>query len=94
MIYVIHQLCMKVWESGEWPDDWTKSVFISLPKKGYLSIGSNYRTISLASHESKILLSVIVKIVQKWHVINTEPFVLRLCCLHQNVQRRLLLADG
>ena len=64
MIEVIRQLCIEVWGTGEWPVDWTKSVFIPRPKKGDLSVYSNYRTISLVSHASKILLSVIMARIQ------------------------------
>jgi len=64
MVEVIHQLCLEVWETGEWPSDWTKSVFVPLPKKGDLLVCSNYRTISLVSRGSKILLSVIMSRIQ------------------------------
>ena len=60
MVDIIYQLCLEVWDTGEWPTDWTQSVFIPLPKKGDLSVCSNYRTISFVSHASKILLSVIM----------------------------------
>ena len=74
MLGVIHQLCLEVCETGEWPVDWTKSVFIPLPKKGDLSVCSNYRTISLVSHASKILLSVIMARIQN-HVNREIPDV-------------------
>jgi len=52
-------LCQKVWESGVWPGDWMKSIFIPIPKKGDLKECANYRTIVLISQASKILIKVI-----------------------------------
>ena len=55
----LHQICLGLWETGDWPEDWTESVFIPLLKKGDLKQCSNYRTIALVSHDSKILLRII-----------------------------------
>lgn len=63
-IDIYHALCKKIWKSGKWPDDWKKSIYIPLPKKGDLQLCSNYRTISLISHASKILLKIIMKRMQ------------------------------
>ena len=52
------KLCNDVWSSGVWPSVWTQSLIIPLPKKGNLKSCCNYRTISLISHPSKILLKV------------------------------------
>ena len=60
MTDVIHQMYLDIWDTGQWPTDWTQSVFIPLPKKGDPTICGNYRTISLVSHASKIFLSVII----------------------------------
>jgi exonuclease III len=57
---VMHRICEDVWETGEWPTDWGLSTFIPIPKKGDLSQCANYRTISLVSHASKILLRIIL----------------------------------
>ena len=54
-----HKLCTKVWNEKEWPDDWVKSVFIPIPKKGDTLRCNNNRTIALISHSSKILLKII-----------------------------------
>ncbi|CAH1266623.1 Hypp3444 [Branchiostoma lanceolatum] len=56
-----HELCRKIWEEKKWPKEWTQSLVIPLPKKGNLRQCQNYRTISLISHPSKILLRVILK---------------------------------
>ena len=60
----LHAILTEIWESGEWPDDWTQSVFIPIPKKGNLCDRENYRTIALVSHTSKILLRVILNRIQ------------------------------
>ena len=53
-------ICNKIWQSGEWPTTWTQSLIITLPKKGNLQECQNYRTISLISHPSKVLLKIIL----------------------------------
>jgi len=55
----LHRIIECVWESGQWPEDWTRSTFIPLYKKGDPTQCSNYRTISMISHASKVLLKVI-----------------------------------
>ena len=55
------RLCTKILETGQWPHDWKRAIFIPLPKKGDLQLCSNDRTISLFSHAGTILLKVIVK---------------------------------
>ena len=59
------ELCNKIWTTGVWPEDWITSVFITLPKKGDLGNCDNYRTISLISHASKILLYIILNRLQQ-----------------------------
>ena len=53
-------VCSKIWRTGEWPTPWTQSLVITLPKKGNLQQCQNYRTISLISHPSKVLLKIIL----------------------------------
>jgi len=57
----MHRICVAIWETGEWPEEWTFSTFIPLPKKGDLKQCLNYRTIALVSHTSKILLWMILE---------------------------------
>ena len=57
--FMMHKLCCKVWNTKQWPEDWRRAVFITLPKKDDLLDCNNYRTISLISHASKILLKII-----------------------------------
>ena len=51
--------CNKIWRTGEWPTTWTQSLVITLPKKGNLQLCQNYRTISLISHPSKVMLIIL-----------------------------------
>ena len=53
-------LCQKIWEQKKWPEEWTQSLVIPLPKKGNLRKCQNYRTISLISHPSKVMLRIIL----------------------------------
>jgi len=55
----MHRIFVAIWETGEWPEEWTFSTFILLPKKGDLKHCANYRTIALVSHANKILLRII-----------------------------------
>jgi len=54
----MHRICVAIWESGGWPEEWTFSTFIPLPKKDDLKQCKNYKTIALVSHASKILLRI------------------------------------
>ena len=53
-------ICNQIWRDVKWPENWTKSLVITLPKKGDLKMCNNYRTLSLISHPSKVLLRVIL----------------------------------
>ena len=55
---VLHSLCRQIWKTQQWPQDWKRSVFISIPKKGNTKQCSNYHTIALFSHASKIILKI------------------------------------
>ena len=57
---VYHVLCKNIWHRKQWPKDWKRGVFLPLPKKGDLQLCSKYRTISLISHASKIMLTIIM----------------------------------
>ena len=60
MIDALHTICQKIWQTGEWPTQWTQSLVITLPKKGNLQQCNNYRTISLICHPSKVMLRIIL----------------------------------
>ena len=50
---VLHSICQQIWKTQQWPQDWKRSVFIPIPKKGNAKECSNYCTIALTSHASK-----------------------------------------
>ena len=52
-VKVLHSMCQQTWKTQQWPQDWKKSVFIPIPKKGNAKECSNYHTIALISHTSK-----------------------------------------
>ena len=60
MVKMMTKICNIIWKTGIWPKSWTQSLVITLPKKGNLKQCNNYRTISLISHPSKILLRIIL----------------------------------
>ena len=71
VIQILLDICKKIWETGIWPSDWTKSMIISLHKKGSKQKCENYRTISLISHSSKIMLKIILNRLKHY----TEEFI-------------------
>lgn len=60
----LHELILCVWENGEWPEEWTQTAFVPLHKKGDPGQCSNYRTIALVSHASKVLLKIVLERIQ------------------------------
>ena len=59
VVKVLHSICQQVWKSQQWPQDWKRSVFIPVPKKGNAKQCSNYRTIALISQASKVMLKIL-----------------------------------
>ena len=57
-VKVPHSVCQQIWKTQQWPQDWKRSVFIPIPKKGNATERSNYRTIALISHASKVMLKI------------------------------------
>ena len=57
-IKVLHSVCQQVWKTQQWLQAWKRSVFIPIPKKGNATECSNYRTIALISHASKVMLKI------------------------------------
>ena len=55
-VKVLHSICQQIWKTQQWPQDWKRSVFIPIPKKGIAKKCSNYCTIALISHSSKVML--------------------------------------
>jgi len=58
-VKVLHSICQHIWKTQQWPQDWKTSVFIPIPKKGNTKECSNYRTIALISHASKVMLKIL-----------------------------------
>ena len=58
-VKVLHSICQQIWKIQPWPQDWKRSVFIPIPKKGNAKECSNYRTITLILHNSKVMLKIL-----------------------------------
>ena len=56
---VLHSICQQIWKTQQWPQDWKRSVFISMPKKGNAKEHSNYRTTALISYAKKVKLKIL-----------------------------------
>ena len=67
---VLHSICQQIWKAQQWPQDWKWSVFIPIPKKGTAKEGSNYRTIALTLHASKVMLKILQARLQQY--VNCE----------------------
>ena len=69
-VKVLHPICQHIWKTQKWPQDWKRSVFIPIPKKGNVKECSNYCTIALISHASKVMLKVLQARLQQY--VNCE----------------------
>ena len=58
-VKVLQSTCHQIWKTQQWPQDWKRSIFIPIPKKGNVKESSNYRTIALISHASKVMLKIL-----------------------------------
>ena len=67
---VLHLICQQIWKTQQWSQDWKRSVFIPIPKKGNAKECSNYRTIALISHISKVMLKILQARFQQY--VNCE----------------------
>ena len=65
-VKVLHSICQKIWKTQQWPQDWKRSVFIPIPEKGNAKECSNYRTIALISHASKLMLKILQARLQQY----------------------------
>ena len=65
-VKVLHSICQKIWKTQQWPQDRKRSVFIPVPKKGNAKDCSNYHTIVLISHASKVLLKIFQARLQQY----------------------------
>ena len=65
-VKVLHLVCQQIWKTQQWPQDWKRSVFIPIPEKGNAKECSNYCTIALISHASKVMLKILYAGLQQY----------------------------
>ena len=65
-VKVLHSICQQIWKTQQWPQDWKKSVFIPIPKKGNAKGCSHYCTIALISHASNVMLKILQARLQQY----------------------------
>ena len=65
-VKVLHSICQQMWKTQQWPQDWKRSVFIPIPKKGNAKECSNYHTIALISHTSNVMLKMLQARLQRY----------------------------
>ena len=65
-VEVLHSICQQIWKTQQWPQDWKRSVFIPIAKKGNAKECSNYRTIAPISHASKVMLKILQARLQQY----------------------------
>ena len=66
----LHSICQQIWKTQQWPQNWKRSVFIPIPKKGNAKECSNYHTIALSSHASEVMLKILQARLQQY--VNRE----------------------
>ena len=69
-VEVLHLICQRIWKTQQWPQDWKRSVFIPIPKKGNPKECSNYHRIAFISHTSKVMLKILQARLQQY--VNCE----------------------
>ena len=67
---MMHSVCQQIWKTHQWPQDWKRSVFIPIPKKGNAKECSSYLTTALISHASKVMLKILKGRLQQY--VNRE----------------------
>ena len=65
-VKVLHSIYQQTWKTQQWPQDWKRSVFIPIPKKGNAKECSNYHTVALISHTSKVMLKILQARLQQY----------------------------
>ena len=65
-VKVLHSICQQIWKIQQWPQDWKRSIFIPIPKKGNAKECSSYRPIVLISHASKVMLKILQARLQQY----------------------------
>ena len=75
-VKVLHSICQQMWKTQQWPQDWKRSVFIPVTKKGNAKECSNYCTIALISHTSKVMLKILQARLQQY--VNRKFLIFKL----------------
>ena len=65
-VKVLHSICQQIWKPQQWPQDWKRSIFIPIPKKGNAKECSNYHTIALISQASTVMLKIVQATLQQY----------------------------
>ena len=65
-VKVLHSICQQIWKTQQRPQDWKRSVFIPIPKKGNVKEYSNYQTVAFISHSSKVMLKILKARLQQY----------------------------
>ena len=65
-VRALHSICQQIWKTQQWPQDWKRSVFFPIPKKGKAKECSNYLTVVLISHTSKVILKILQTRLQQY----------------------------
>ena len=66
VVKVLHSICQQIWKTQQWPQDWKRSVFVPIPKKGNAKECSNCHTIALISHTRKVMLKILQAMLQQY----------------------------
>ena len=69
-VKVLHSICQQIWQTQQWPQDWKRSIFIPIPKKSNAKECSNYCTVALISHASKVMFKILQERLQQY--VNCE----------------------
>ena len=77
-VKVLHSICQHIWKAQQWPQDWKRSVFIPNPKKDNAKECSNYRTVSLISHSSSVILKILQARLDSMWTVTFQMFKLDL----------------
>ena len=77
-VKMLHSICQQIWKTQQWPQDWKRSVFIPIPKKGNVKECSNYHTFALISHSSKVMLKILQAKLQQYLNQNFQMYKLNL----------------
>ena len=77
-VKMLHSICQQIWKTQQWPQDWKRSVFIPISKKGNVKECSNYHTFALISHSSKVMLKILQARLQQYLNQNLQMYKLDL----------------